>query len=202
MIKIILVGAGGHAKSCIDVIETTKTLKIAGIIDKNVGKKRISGYQVIGSDKNLAKYKKKYKYAFIVIGQIKSSKIRKSIYNNLISLGYKLPIIKSKHAYVSKNSNIGIGTIIMHGAAVNTNVKIGKNCIINTKSLIEHDVKIGNHCHISTGAIINGGVSIGDGTFVGSGSIIKEGIKIGKECVVGAGCIVKKNISSNKIITI
>ena len=34
MKKIILVGAGGHCKSCIDVIENENKYKITGIIDK------------------------------------------------------------------------------------------------------------------------------------------------------------------------
>jgi len=34
MKKIILLGGGGHCKSCIDVIENENIYKIAGIIDK------------------------------------------------------------------------------------------------------------------------------------------------------------------------
>ena len=33
MKKIILIGAGGHAKSCIDVIELQNKYKIIGLID-------------------------------------------------------------------------------------------------------------------------------------------------------------------------
>ena len=49
MIKIILVGAGGHAKSCIDVIETVKNFKIVGLIDNNLNKKKnikLSNYRI------------------------------------------------------------------------------------------------------------------------------------------------------------
>ena len=33
MDKIILIGGGGHCKSCIDVIEQAGTFQIAGIVD-------------------------------------------------------------------------------------------------------------------------------------------------------------------------
>ena len=33
MKKIILIGAGGHCKSCIDVIEIQKKFKILGLVD-------------------------------------------------------------------------------------------------------------------------------------------------------------------------
>ena len=41
MKKIILIGAGGHCKSCIDVIEEEKKFEIVGIIDNFRKKSRI-----------------------------------------------------------------------------------------------------------------------------------------------------------------
>ena len=35
-------------------------------------------------------------------------------------------------------SEIGIGTVIMHGAIINAEVKISDNCIINTATVIDH----------------------------------------------------------------
>ena len=35
MDKILLIGAGGHARSCIDVIETVGQFRIAGLIEKD-----------------------------------------------------------------------------------------------------------------------------------------------------------------------
>ena len=67
MKKIILIGAGGHCKSCIDVIEEEK-FEIIGIID-NLRKKSISGYPVIGKDKDLLKVRKMTKYALITTGR-------------------------------------------------------------------------------------------------------------------------------------
>ena len=51
MKKIILIGNGGHCKSCIDVIESTKKFKIMGMIDNN--DLNIGKYKTIGSEKNL-----------------------------------------------------------------------------------------------------------------------------------------------------
>ena len=47
MKNIILIGAGGHCKSCIDVIESEKKYKIVGLIDKN--KNSINkNYKILG----------------------------------------------------------------------------------------------------------------------------------------------------------
>ena len=43
--KILIVGAGGHAKSVIDVIESTKKYQIIGLID-NDRKKKIKKFLI------------------------------------------------------------------------------------------------------------------------------------------------------------
>lgn len=192
--KIILLGAGKHAESCIDVIESTKKYKILGLIGKkNEIGKLVLGYKVILDDKNIVSLKNKNIDVVVSLGQIKSAEKRKKFYNILKSIKINIPLIVSPLAYVSKYSKIKDGTIVMHGAIINSNVKIGENCIINSNALIEHGVKIGDNCHISTSVTINGGVTVDDEVFVGSGSIIREEIKIKKKSIVPMGTKLFKN---------
>ena len=201
MDEIILIGAGGHARACIDVIELSGRFKLAGLIEKEkVNNQKNLGYPIIGTDNDLKDLRQKYDYALITVGQIKSPKIRIRLYDILNQLNYFLPSIISPKAYVSKHAQIEAGAIIMHGAIVNARAKIGKNCIINNTALIEHDAIIGDHCHIATGAIINGEVSVGNETFIGSSAVTKQAISIGKKCVIGAGVVLKNNIESNKVV--
>ena len=203
MDEIILVGSGGHARACIDVIELSGQFKIVGIVGKNETDNQGSlGYPIIGTDDNLQNLRKKYNYAFIAVGQIKSTETRIKLYQLLKKMDYTLPVIISPRAYVSKHAEIGEGTMIMHNATVNANAKIGKNCIINNKTLIEHDAIIGNHCHVATGAIVNGEVAVGDESFIGSGVITKQSISIGNNCVIGAGVVLKNDIQSDQIIRV
>ena len=186
--NLILIGAGGHARACIDVIEHLDTFEIAGLVDKD-GKltQQCMGYYTIGKDSDLPNLAKKYPYALITVGQIGSSIIRQGLYEKTLSLNFTLPTIISSTAYISRHATVGSGTIVMHGAIVNAGAKVGNNCIINSNALIEHDVTVADHCHISTGAIVNGATNIGPGSFVGSGSIIKQGITLGSNCVIGMG---------------
>ena len=193
MDKIIIIGAGGHAKSCIDVIEQEGRYKIDGLIDNNSeGQSSLMGYPIIGTDNDLSQMRNNFNYAFIAVGQLTSPQPRKKIYNLLSELEYTLPVIISPHAYVSKYSTINDGTIVMNGAIINSNVNIGSNCIINSRALIEHDVTIENHCHISTGVTLNGGVKVLDNTFIGSGAVIRESITLNSNSIISMGSIVKK----------
>lgn len=199
MKKIILIGAGGQAKSCIDVIHLTKKYKIEGFIDIKK-KKKILNYKVLGNEQYLKKLNKKSYYLHVSLGFIKSPSKRVKIFSEFRKLNFKFPIIISPRSYISKNVKILDGTIIHHNTVINFGAKIGFNCIINTSAIIEHGAKIGNNCHISTRAVINGDVAVQDNTFIGSGSVIREGVKIGKNCFIGMGQIVTKDISNNSVI--
>jgi len=193
--KIILIGGGGHCKSCIDVIEQKGKYKIEGIVDlPEKLHQKILDYEIIATDDDLPRLVNEYENFLITLGQIKTPEKRIRIFQALKESGAKLPVIISPLAYVSKHAEIGDGTIIMHHALINAGAKIGNNCIINNKALIEHDAIIGDHCHIATGAIINGEVKVGSGTFFGSNAVCKEYIEIGENAVIGCGAKIIKNI--------
>mgnify|MGYP003563521983 CR=1 FL=1 len=198
--ELLLIGGGGHCKSCIDVIEQNGKYRVAGIVDvtENLHKK-ICGYENIATDADLPKLAREYENFLISLGQITNPHKRIKLYHTLKGLNLKLPVITSPIAYVSKYAEIQEGTIIMHHALVNAGARVGRNCIINSKSLIEHDAIIGNHCHIATGAKINGGVTIGSGTFIGSNAVCIQNIEIGENLVIGCGKTIVKNISPNAL---
>ena len=197
-LKIILIGAGGHAHACIDVIEQHGQYQIAGLVGMSEEMhSRYFGYSVIATDDDLPQLAKDYQYALIAVGQIQTPDHRMRLYQQATELGLQLPVIIAPSAHVSRHATIGSGTIVMHGAIVNAGATVSKNCIINTRALLEHDATVEDHCHISTGAIVNGDVHIGAGSFVGSGSIIKEGVTLGERCIVGMGLSVRHNQSAH-----
>ena len=195
--KILLVGAGGHAKACIDVIEQGKRFIISGLVGtaRELGD-YVLGYPVVGTDADLSSLLTTHSHALVTTGHIESPDLRIHLFQLLKQIGYSLPVLISPKAYVSPHATIGAGTIIMHGAVINAGAKIGRNCILNSQSLIEHDVVVSDHCHISTGACVNGNVSIGAGTFIGSQSSIRQGLKIGDRCLIGMGQRVLADLDS------
>ena len=75
---IILIGAGGHAEACIDLLNEQKEFALAEIVgkEKEINKKIFNKYKIKYSDFSLKSLSKKYKYAMIGVGQIQSKKIR------------------------------------------------------------------------------------------------------------------------------
>lgn len=190
--NLILIGGGGHCKSCIDVIEQDGAFNISGILDvkEKVGQ-RILGYEIVGSDDEIESYAAKGYSFLITVGQMRSPDLRVRLYNRVVATGVDLPVIIAKTAHVSIHSQVGAGTIVLNSAIVNADAKVGVNCIINTRALIEHDAVVGDHCHISTGAILNGGVTVGEKSFVGSGTVTREQAVIPAESFIKAQSLVK-----------
>jgi sugar O-acyltransferase (sialic acid O-acetyltransferase NeuD family) len=198
---IILVGGGGHCRSCIDVIEQEGRFTIVGIIDlPEKQHQKVLGYPVIGTDDDLARIAADYDHFLITLGQIKSPDRRIALFEKIKSLGGTFPVIISPLAYVSKYATVKEGTIVMHKALVNAGAAIGKNCIVNTKTLIEHDVNIRNHCHIATNAVINGGCMVGEGSFFGSTAMARECIEVGSRCVIGGAGVVLKSLPAFSMV--
>ena len=197
LLPLLLLGCGGHARSCIDVIESEGRYRIVGLVGQahEVGKV-VLGYPVLGSDKDIDRLGQLTRQALVTVGQIKSPDSRINLFERLTASGWSLPAIISPFAHVSSHATIGAGTVVMHGAIVNAGARVGRNCIINSQALIEHDCNLGDHCHIATGAILNGEVSVGNASFIGSGTFVRQSTIIGNRCVIGMGQMVFKNCAN------
>lgn len=192
--RLLLIGAGGHARACIDVIEQEGRLSIGGLLGlpSEVGG-TVLGYPVIAKDVDVSLIAPDFEYGLIVVGQIKTPQLRIDLYDLLLNSGLRPAVVVSPRAYVSTHATLGDGTIVMHGAVVNASATVGRNCIVNSQSLIEHDAEVGDHCHISTSSVLNSGVSVGHGSFVGSGAAVRQGVRIGRNCIIGIGQTVLKD---------
>ncbi|MBX3325312.1 MAG: acetyltransferase [Nitrospira sp.] len=194
---LILIGGGGHCRSCIDVIEMDGRFTIRGIVDEKQSKDlMVTDYPLLGREEDLCELAKSCQNFLITIGQIKSPEPRIRLFDHLKQLGMVLPIIISPLAHVSRRAMLAEGTIVMHYALVNAGASVGRNCIINTRALIEHDAVIEDHCHIATAAIVNGAAKVHRCSFVGSNAVLRELVTVGERSIVGAGVTVLRSLDA------
>lgn len=203
MDKIILVGAGGHAKVIVDTIEKNKNYEIVGFVDVAVSEQPIyKTYRIIATDDGLQKlYDEGICHAFICIGYMGLSSVRENLYKKLKEIGYELPVIIDSSAVLASDVWIGEGTFIGKNAVVNANAQIGKMCIINTAAIIEHESVIDDFTHIAVAAVVCGNTVIGKYSFIGANATIIQNCVVGDGCIIGAGSFVGKDIENmTKII--
>ena len=198
--KLLLIGGGGHCRSCIDVIRSTGIYDIVGVLDvaDNVGS-TVEGVDIIATDAELPSYINQIDECLITVGQVGASELREKLFQSVRAQGVRLATIVSPSAYVAESASLGEGTIVMHNVVVNAGAKVAENVILNSMSLIEHGANIGAHSHVSTRATINGDVKIEEGCFIGSHAVIFNHCTIGQHSIIGGGQVVRRNLPDGSI---
>lgn len=195
MQKLIIIGAGGYAKSVVDSIDTFN-YEIVGFVDEFSNENTHIGYPILAKTVDNLLNPSEYVY-FIAIG---NNKNRKRWFDYFAKRSLRLINVVDKSAIVSARASIGVGCFVGKMAIINSKAVVGDDCIVNTKSLVEHGCKIGSHVNVSTNAVLNGDVAVGDGAFVGSCSVTIGQLSIGGWSTVGAGAVVINDVPSNVIV--
>ncbi len=195
--RLVLIGGGGHCKSVLETIYAGGIYSEIVITDNSIARgSTILGSKVVGTDEELPDlYKNGFHHAFVTIGSIKDTSIRRRVYEKARGIGFIFPTIIDPSAVIATSSHIGEGIFIGKNVIVNADAKIGDLAIINTAAVIEHDCHVGEFSHISVGAILCGGVEIENDVFIGANAIIIQGIKIEANSIIGAGSVVLNNVS-------
>lgn len=189
--KVIIFGAGGHARVIADIIKKSGD-EIVGFLDDNAdiqGKTIFDSKIVLGDTSEESV--KKYVDCYFIIG-IGSNRVRKIISEKYSNLKWYTAIHPS--SIIGSDVSIKEGTVIMAGTVINTGTVVGKHCIVNTSSSLEHDNILEDYVHISPGSHLAGTVRISEGTWICTGVTIINNITIGKNNIIGAGATVIKNI--------
>jgi sugar O-acyltransferase (sialic acid O-acetyltransferase NeuD family) len=199
--RILLIGAGGHARSVLDVIRSEGRCHVAGLIDSSMPKATILlGLPVLGqeSDLPLVCQEQGTTLGIVAIGD---NWQRRAAMERLGALVPGFAFVSSVHpsATVADDVTIGPGTVIMAGAVVVSGSRIGKGCIVNTLASLDHDGVMEDYASLAPGAVTGGRVHLGTCAAVGLGARIVHNLGIGAHAVVGAGALVMEDIPSEVV---
>jgi len=199
---IFVIGASGHAKVIIDIIEKEGKYEIAGLIDsfKNKGDELL-GYTILGKENEIAELAQLHSVSAVIIA-IGDNWTRHLVMERISKNATELKFASVVHpsAQIAKNVQIGEGVVIMAGAVVNTDSVIGDFTIINTKASIDHDGKMMPFSSVAPGVTAGGNVTIGSYTAISIGATIKHNITIGQHALIGAGAVLLHDCADNTIM--
>ena len=187
---VAILGAGGHAKVVIDIVERMGTHRIAGVFDDDPAKwgTEVLGYGVLGGiEEFLLHWRSRCDGVVIGIG---SNRVRQHLYRKLCEAGFSAMTAIHPTAAVARAVEVGEGTVVMAQAAVNPGTRIGPCAVINTSASVDHDCVLGECVFLAPGARLGGNVRVGDLSLVGIGASIIPGRVIGRRVIVGAGAVV------------
>lgn len=200
-IPVVIMGAGGGAKMCIDLLVTSTKFIVVGLLDDNVKPGTIvMNVPVIGNIKCVNQLIALNILDFVLaFGVLEKRKKRFELYKSLKKLGCKFPNLIHPKSVVENSVELGEGNVILAGANLGSCVKLGNLNYINNNALISHDCNLLDNIHIAPGAVLASSIKIESNVLVGMNSTIYFGLKIGESSTILNGLIINNDIERELI---
>ncbi len=196
--SLVIVGAGGHGREVLDVVEAINavvpTWRVLGFV-------AITDPTAIGEASRDAFLRRGVAYlgpelglsveAWFVVGigdpaararidaQFDASRAA-TLIHPLASLG--------------PDNRVEPGCVLAAGARLTTNVMLGRHVHLNINATVSHDCIVGDFVTCAPGSTVCGNVEIGQGAYIGAGATIIQGRRIGAGARVGAGAVVVDDV--------
>lgn len=192
--RVWLIGGGGHALVCADIISNCPQWSVHGVVDPAQQGAAFLTWKVKG-EQDIGALLQEAKDCILAVGQVKAGLQRQTILQRYQALGAHFPTLVSPRAYVSAYAGLGDAVMVGHGAVVQPLASLSEGVIVNTSAIIEHGSVVGSFSHVSTRAVVNGDCRIGSGVLIGSGAVVLQGKTICDDATVGAGSVVTRDIT-------
>ncbi|MDG2242466.1 MAG: acetyltransferase [Rhodospirillaceae bacterium] len=203
---IILVGASGHARVLVHLLQSAGTPPAALTdIDETLHGTDLYGVPVIGGDDAIVAHQPSDVVLVNAIGNSPGSgqsglNVRRAVFEKFKERGFDFLGVVSDDASVSKRSTLGEGVQAVTRSIIHPGVNIGDNTILNTGASLDHDCWVGAHSHIAPWAVLCGGVAVGDDCHIGARAVLVPGIRVGDGSIVGAGAVVISDVEAGKTV--
>tara|TARA_B110000503_G_C7163915_1_gene421039 strand:+ start:1728 stop:2333 length:606 start_codon:yes stop_codon:yes gene_type:complete len=187
MNSVAIVGAGGHTRTLINILELV-AIPIKGVYDEVI---RSKGEQILGYSVLPLAELPESTTVIISKGDVEG----KLKYSNL----YAGRILKENLIHPKANiesSQLGIANQISSNSYITPTAKVGSHNVIYSGTMVEHESIIGNHNIITVSVSICGRSKIGNNCFIGAGAVVLPNISICDNVIIGAGAVVTKDIVS------
>lgn len=189
----MIVGAGGHGREILDLIEACNALaptyEVVGFVADDADEALLArrGVPWLGPVTALDDTDASHALA---IGMPWS---RRHVASSIPTTSRPVSLLHPS-ATIGGDNSLAPGTIVCAGARITTNIALGRHTHLNINAVVSHDSKLGDFVTVSPGAIVNGNVTIHDDVFIGTGAVVTPGITIGRGAKVGAGAVVLDDV--------
>jgi sugar O-acyltransferase (sialic acid O-acetyltransferase NeuD family) len=202
-VKIVIVGAGGHARSVLDALRTGSAHTAVAFTDPDASRHgtELDGVPIVGDDEQLGTLREQgVEGAALGVGGVRDNAMRARLCELADRAGFALPTLVHGSAHVSEQARLGRATVVLAGAVIGPGAVLGRNVIVNSAAVVEHDVVVEDDVHIATAAALGGAVTVGRAAHIGLGARVIQGARIGARAVVGAGAAVVRDVEPDTVV--
>ena len=184
-------GAGGHGREVLDVVEAMNrrepAFQVLGFLDDNSGGGDVLARRsvgVVGTVADLASAGADY---LVAIG---SPEVRRRVDRLATELGLRAAVVVHPSATIGSDVVLGPGTVVTAGVRLTTNIRLGRHVHLNVNVTVSHDCRLGDYVTMNPGARACGNVTLDEGVTLGAGATVIPARTVGRWTVVGAGGVV------------
>ena len=178
--RVVIVGAGGHGREVLDVVEAVGGIEVVGFVDDGEVDQSLLGAPLLGTTAAVADLGD----VAVLLG-IGDPRVRADVAARVGAP--PAPAMVHPDASVGSRCHIGAGTVVAAGARLTTAVTLGVHCYVGPNATIGHDAVLRDFATLYPGSIVSGAVQVGRAATIGAGATVKQGVRIGERAVVGMG---------------
>lgn len=186
MTRLVVIGAGGHAKVVAEAALASGSFEVTRFLDDHPSQ---YGNQLLGLPVTGPIELESFQEMEAAACAVGDNKVRRRLVKRL-GCAVAWATVVHPAAWVSPSAKIGPGSVVMAGSVMQADSIVGVHVILNTGCSVDHDCRVGAYSHIGPGVRLSGGVDIGEGVLLGVGSAVAPGVKIGDCVTIGAGAAV------------
>lgn len=197
--RIIVVGAGGHARDTAWLAKNAlsprgKPFEFVGFIVSDLARLTRTDSAVLGDERYLRDHPNSYDALVLGIG---SPGARLAVARRLTA---EFPdavwptLVHPTAQFDAGTSRIGRGAMIAAGVIGTVNLSIGDFAVLNPAVTLGHEASVGAGCVMNHACGISGGTTLEEGVLVGTGARVLQYLRVGQRSIVGAGAVVTKDV--------
>ena len=194
MHDVVILGAAGHAKVCIEVLRATGLYRPWHALVPNSTSTTILGVPILRAPdtEGLAKLRSEgVSSAFVALG---ANRVRDDVGAVVERAGFTLITAVDPDARLSPSAA---------SALVYLDARSDRECGCRVRRSLHrkqrgcHRARLstGSCCHVGPGAVLAGNVTLGDRAFIGVGAVVRPDTRIGADAVAGAGAAVVSDVA-------
>lgn len=205
-IRVVVVGAGGHGREVLDVVDacnaTDTAFEVVGVVDDapsevNLVRLKERRWRFLGSvGEWIDRGERDVRY---LIG-VGSSDARRMLDTRLGEAGFEPAVAVHPACVLGSGVHLGPGGVVFAGAVLATNISIGRHTHIHRCATVGHDCVIGDYVTVNPSASVSGDCVVEDGALVGVGASVLQGLTIGPGATVGGVACVVADVPANTTV--
>lgn len=170
---IVLIGAGGHARIVVEILEATGN-RVVAYCDRRASSwldaPRLEDDGLLGTlPAGIG--------VALGVGGIDPAGLarRRRLLEAAIADGRPAPAIVHPSAIIGRGASLGPGAQVLAGAILQPGVRLGLASLVNSGALLEHDSQIGDGSHASPRAVVLADCRVGSDCMIGTAAVILPG---------------------------